>query len=605
MEQQAKKLVSIDIETYDPQLTDKGPGAIAGNGEILGISVCSYGGEPKFFHYQCWKDDYSKFKRFLEAIFEHPLIGANINYDLEWIYKTFGTLPKDKTLDIQVAERLLDEHVRSVSLENLARKYLDVGKNEEPLLREAHRLGIDPKNIKKDMRVINPQSLRDYALEDSRLPLVIFQKQQRLLKELDLWELFLLETDVLRIALDMRLKGIKFDKDAAVRNIKSTEIEQAGSAARLASLNAGEAVNPSAAKSIEKAFIKSGLDYQRTDKGNPTFTKAGLAAINHPLPKEILNYRRLSKTLEFLNSYVNDYEIDGRIHAQFHAFKSDENGTITGRFSSSRPNLQQVTKKGTLRSMFLPNAGHVWVSFDYSQQEPRLMAHFIIDRKLEGWQKVRDAYRDNPDLDFYVFSAESAGVSRDTGKIIVLATAYGRGIANTAIALNKTLEEAKTIRQSVFSQIPLQPLSWALQNEASSNGYITTYLKRRCRFNKFEHKEFDKKNKLYDTPIDFMDDNPGEAFKRAATFTALNYAIQGSAADMVKKAMVQIDKELGLKPIIQVHDELAFSLPKDDSLMDTIKSIKAIMENILPLHIPIKVDVSLGESWGKCEVLAV
>src|SRR5699024_373142 len=212
------------------------------------------------------------------------------------------------------------------------------------------------------------------------------------------------ENALIPLMVDMRFAGVSVDVSKAERlrdelegkeNILQDKLDKA----------AGQPVNVNAADDIASAFDAAGLRYERTAKGNPSFTKQSLETIDHPLARGILDIRRINKLRStFVESYVLDSHVDGRLYGQFHQLRGEGGGTRSGRFSSSTPNLQNIPSRDDelaplIRGLFIPDDGHKqWVRNDYSQIEYRFLAHFAVG---EGSSSVRQAYQDNPDIDYH------------------------------------------------------------------------------------------------------------------------------------------------------------------------------------------------------------
>jgi DNA polymerase I-like protein with 3'-5' exonuclease and polymerase domains len=386
-----------------------------------------------------------------------------------------------------------------------------------------------------------------------------------------------------------------------------------------------------AARSIAPLFDKLKLTYSQTPTGEPSFTKGFLSNHEHPMVKMIAEARKINKVrTTFIDSIIK-YEHNGRIHADINQIRSDDGGTITGRFSYHNPNLQQIPARDPetgplLRSLFIPEEGCTWGTFDYSQQEPRLVTHYGIKAELPSAYTIGDAYHDNASTDFHNIVAQLAEIDRKEAKTINLGLFYGMGKAKLQNELGVTKDTADDLFLKYHESVPfVKQLSNKLMNIATSKGMIRTLLRRRCRFPKYEpilrgsdwgtyvpaedHETMLELQKmgphLKDADGNILKDKEGNPRKnywhnnptrRAMTYKALNRLIQGSAADMTKKAMVDLYKE-GHIAHIQIHDELDFSVKSKEHG----KQIKEIMENAVQLEVPNKVDDEYGPNWGSIE----
>ena len=363
-----------------------------------------------------------------------------------------------------------------------------------------------------------------------------------------------------------------------------------------------------AAASIAKAFDEVGLSYPKTAKDAPSFTKAFLNTHEHDLAKQLLLAREFDKSKNtFLDGLSKHIGKDGRIHGHINQIRSDDGGTVSGRISMSNPNLQQIPARHPelgpmIRSVFLPDEGDKWASIDYSQQEPRILVHFAAlyqkNTRIEmpKVDEFVDGYTNNPDMDFHTMVADMADIPRKQAKVINLGMMYGMGVNKLADQLDLATDEAKELTSQYNERVPfVKKLMRVVQDRVqngNSEGSIRSLLGRKCRFPLFEPKTFGmhKAMPLEEAKIHY---GPNVALQRAMAYKALNRLIQASAADMTKKAMVDLYKE-GVTPLLQVHDELAFSVKTEEEA----NKLAEIMCNGIPLEVPMKTDVEIGSSWG-------
>jgi DNA polymerase I-like protein with 3'-5' exonuclease and polymerase domains len=268
---------------------------------------------------------------------------------------------------------------------------------------------------------------------------------------------------------------------------------------------------------------------------------------------------------------------------------------VTGRFSYNNPNLQQIPARNKelgprIRSLFIPEEGMTWGCFDYSQQEPRLVTHYAALDGLYGVEEVLDAYNGG-EADFHQIVAEMANIPRSQAKTINLGLFYGMGKNKLQAELGVSKENAEDLFRTYHDKVPfVKMLMESVMRRAQDRGRVRTLLGRRCRFDLWEPNQFGIHKAL---PHEEALSEHGPGIKRAYTYKALNRLIQGSAADMTKKAMVELHKE-GITPHIQVHDEL------DISVVNPLEAakIKDIMESAVDLEVPNKVDYESGPNWG-------
>ena len=321
----------------------------------------------------------------------------------------------------------------------------------------------------------------------------------------------------------------------------------------------------------------------------------------HPLVNKIAKAREINKAHTTFIDTILKHQHKGRIHADINPIRSDQGGTVTGRFSYSNPNLQQIPARNKelgpmIRSLFIPEKDHKWGCFDYSQQEPRLVVHYAATTEPICFDNsvgnIVNKFKDNS-VDFHQTVADMANISRTQAKTINLGLFYGMGKAKLQAELGlNTKQEAEDLFNQYHQNVPfVRDLMGFTSKTAQSSGSIGTLLGRRCRFNKWEPNQFGMHK-----PMDFEEAERTYGrgrIRRAFTYKALNKLIQGSAADMTKKAMVDLYNE-GIVPHIQIHDELDISIQSEEQSNKIIE----IMENAVSLEVPNKVDYESGLTWG-------
>jgi DNA polymerase I-like protein with 3'-5' exonuclease and polymerase domains len=476
--------------------------------------------------------------------------------------------------------------------------YLGYGKSEAALNEAAKSRGLDPK---EDMWQLPAMEVGAYAEKDAELTLELWQMFKKEIIHQDIESVFSLETDLFPCLVDMRFKGVRVDIERA-HKLKQQLTAQEHELLLKVKQETGIEPQIWAARSIATVFDKLGLPYDRTEKSSaPSFTKNFLQEHSNPIVQMIAKAREINKAHTTFIDTIIRYEHKGRIHAEINQIRSDQGGTVTGRFSYNNPNLQQLPARnkdlGTLiRSLFLPEEGHTWGCFDYSQQEPRLVVHYAATTEPicfdESVTKIVSEFKNNQ-VDFHKTVADMAGISRDQAKTINLGLFYGMGKAKLQAELGlNTKAEAELLFNQYHENVPfVKELMNKTSQFAQTSGSIGTLLGRRCRFNKWEPATFGMH-----TPMSFEEAERTYGrgrIRRAMTYKALNKLIQGSAADMTKKAMLDLYRE-GIIPHIQIHDELDISVIDDNQA----KKIVEIMEGAVTLAIPNKVDYESGETWG-------
>ena len=521
----------------------------------------------------------------------------NAMYDVCWI-KSYGIPINGHIIDTMVMASLIDENRLWYSLNSVSFDYLGEVKNEKALKEAAESWGIDPK---KEMYKLPAMYVGSYAEKDAELTLELFKVLSREITKQNLTNIFDLETQLFPCLIDMKFKGVCVDVDKA-HIMKQQLCKQEEQLMYQVKAETGIDVQIWAARSIAKAFDKLSLDYSTTEKtGAPSFTKNFLSNHQHPMVKNIAKAREINKAHTTFIDTILKHQHKGRIHADINPIRSDQGGTVTGRFSYSNPNLQQIPARNKelgpmIRSLFIPEKDHKWGCFDYSQQEPRLVVHYAATTEPicfdDSVGSIVDKFKDNS-VDFHQTVADMANISRTQAKTINLGLFYGMGKAKLQAELGlNTKQEAEELFNTYHMNVPfVRDLMNYTSKTAQTSGSIGTLLGRRCRFNKWEPNQFGMHK-----PMDFEEAERTYGrgrIRRAFTYKALNKLIQGSAADMTKKAMVDLYNE-GIVPHIQIHDELDISIQSKEQSNKIIE----IMENAVSLEVPNKVDYESGSTWG-------
>jgi len=587
--------IAIDLETYDPDLKSLGTGSVVGRGKVVGIAVAvdGYAGYFPFDHEGGGNLEKSKVLQWFKDVCECPAdkIFHNAMYDVCWI-RTMGIKINGNIYDTMIAASLVNENRFRYDLGSLGWDYCGKGKNETELVAAAKEWGLDPK---ADMWKMPAMYVGNYAERDAELTLALWRVMQKEISDQDLGSIFELETELFPCLVDMRFLGVRVDVEGA-HKLKQQLAGEEKELLHKIKKETQEDVQIWAARSIEKVFQKLNLPYERTTKTNsPSFTKNFLSSHEHPLVQCIAKAREINKAHTTFIDTIIKYEHKGRIHADINQIRSDSGGTVTGRFSYSNPNLQQIPARNKdlgplIRSLFVPESGCEWGCFDYSQQEPRLVVHYAsLDQDASVFE-VKNAYNDG-DADFHTIVAKMAQIPRTQAKTINLGLFYGMGKAKLQAELGVSKDKAEELFSIYHNRVPfVKTLMKSVSNRAQQRGQIRTLLGRLCRFHLWEPNQFGMHKAL---PFEQAVQEHGPGIRRAYTYKALNKLIQGSAADMTKKSMLDLYKE-GIVPHIQIHDELDISVESDKQA----KLIKDVMESAVDLEIPNKVDYESGKNWG-------
>ena len=591
--------IAIDLETRDDGINEGlGAGWAMNKGYVIGFAVAVDGWQAyyPFKHLGGGNMIEPQVIKYMKDVCALPntKIFHNAQYDIGWL-GAMGIKVNGPIVDTMVAAALIDESRYSFALNNLAKEYIGEMKAETDLIEAAKDHGVDPK---AEMWKLPAEHVGFYAEQDARITYRLWQVFKHELHKQNLITTWEMESDLLPILIQMRQRGVRVDVGKAeilAREFVAREKVVLSEIKKLI----GKDVDIWAARNIADAFDKLHITYPRTEKtGEPSFTQNWLINSPHKISKLIVQAREINKFHStFLNSIMK-YNHKGRIHAEINQLRSDQGGTVSGRISMSNPNLQQLPARNKefgpmIRGLFLPEEGYKWGSFDYSQQEPRMVVHYAasIGEGYEGSQELVKAY-ENATADFHQTVADLVGIERSQAKTIGLGLMYGMGKNKLANSLGLSKEEAEVLISKYNRKVPfVKLLSDRCMKKANSEGVIRTKKGRKCRFDLWEPMDFG-----IHTPEKFENASAkygANNIKRAFTYKALSRLIQGSAADQTKQAIVSC-YEQGYLPILQIHDELCFNVKPGDEI-----KIKEIMENCMEFKVPSVVDISLGDDFGQ------
>jgi DNA polymerase I-like protein with 3'-5' exonuclease and polymerase domains len=643
--------VAVDLETYDPDLKTLGSGAIRGVGKVCGIAL-AYRDKKLYFPIGHKGDNIGKvrtWKKLNEKIFQNEKVVKvfhNAMYDVCWIRAATGMMLKGPIYDTMIAASIIDENRPRYTLDSLGRDYLGETKYKSDLADKTKEMGIN--NPMENMHKLPWDMVIDYAEQDVALTLNLWNKFKGLIKKpietaakktKTLENIFDIETRLFPCLVDMRFKGVRVNEEKT-KTFGKEITKQKNEIVKTIQEETGIQIDIWASDSIKPLLDKLGInDYKVTPKtGRASITKLYLENHTNKYLKKIAEARQLDKIYNTFVSGILKHIHKGRIHADINQIRSDLGGTVTGRFSMSNPNLQQIPSRSELgskiRELFIPEEGCEWASFDYSQQEPRLVVHYALKNGFQGAEVMAEAYKKDPNTDFHKIVAEMAKITRKQAKTINLGLFYGMGKGKLANSLELEKDEAEELFDQYHTRVPfVRKLSKGLQDFAEENKNIFTLEDRFCRFDRWEpiNKEWNPERGMFeiteykeiegvkqivkssvpalkrrdaerkyheDLAVNGRDQDPHcknfeQYYRPAFTYKALNRLIQGSAADMTKKAMVKL-YEKGIIPHIQIHDELCFSIKSREEA----DLIKKTMESAVDLEVPNKVDYESGPNWG-------
>ena len=592
------KVIAFDLETYDPQLKTTGPGWTTKTGHIIGVAVAVDGwkGYYPIRHENGFNWDRRRVLTWVKKLMQTNAIKVahNAIYDLGWLHAE-GIEVKGPIVDTMIAAALINENRFSYSLNALSVDYLNEIKAETELREAAAAHGIDPK---AEMWKLPAEHVGYYAEQDAELTLKLWQRFKHEITSQSLITVWEMEQQLLPILIKMRQRGVRVQVEKAAELQKEMKLQEKEILLDIQK-EIGIEIDIWAPRQIAKAFDKLKLEYPRTEKTKePSFTQNWLINNKNKIAQLIVSAREVNKFHGTFLSSIMKYQVNGRIHGEINQLRGDNGGTVSGRLSMSNPNLQQVPSRNKdfgpkIRSLFIPEEGHKWGSFDYSQQEPRMTVHYAasIGDGYEGSNELVDAYQ-NASADFHQTVADLVGIDRTQAKTIGLGLMYGMGKNKLANSLGVSKDEANELIIKYNKKVPfVKKLSDRCKYAADEKGVIRTKKGRKCRFDMWETRDFGlhQAEKYEDAVAKYGKDN----IKRAYTYKALNRLIQGSSADQTKQSMLDC-YNAGHLPMLQIHDELCFNI-KDEA---HAKEIQKLMQNTIEFKVPSVVEYGLGESWG-------
>jgi len=506
--------------------------------------------------------------------------GQNIKYDM-LVLAQHGVEVRGIEFDTMVAAYLLNPSARRLNIDILSLEYLNYKK-----IPTSELIGKGKKQI--SMADVALEKICDYACEDADIAWQLRQKLAPKLDEADMKSLLdEVEIPLISVLMKMEQNGVALDDLHLAAMSKDLHNDLKSLEQRIYKL-AGKKFNINSTKQLATVLFED-LDLpkgHRTKTGYSTDVSVlEELAKKHELPKILLDYRQLTKLkstyVDALPKLINPKT--GRVHTSF-----NQTVAATGRLSSSEPNLQNIpirTEVGRrIRKAFIPGArDHLLLDADYSQIELRIMAHLSQDEALiESFRRNEDVHRRTAALVFNLPVEEVTADHRRKAKEVNFGIMYGMGAYGLSQRLDISVDEAEEFIHGYFASYPkVNDFMQRSIQEARENGYVTTMLNRRRYL------------------PEITSDN--RQVRQFAERTAINTPIQGTAADLIKVAMVRIAKRMAEERlrsmmILQVHDELVFEVPKDEVNVMT-QLVRQEMESAIELKVPMKVDVGVGEDW--------
>lgn len=581
-------ILAFDVETVDPYIKKSFSGAMRPDSKLL--TICAYDGDRGY-------PDIS-FEE-LEKLIDKAewIVGANIQYDLSYITHKFNYKFKDKKIvDILAIERLLDTTSLRMNLEVLAQKYEGKSKLTDALEEYANANGI--KKVMENLDKVPKRLLVTYCVQDCILSYDVFVKQLEQLKD---QPGFKEEVGIQGVLYKMLNRGIPFDEDVsnevrdkldATMKIYAKEI-QAKFGTTNFSTHAGK-------ETLADYCDEKGYEYKLTEKTEkPSFDKNFYARYGDIEDiHKIERYKTLTKLKKDFVLKPAQYSYQGKMYPNINSMKGEQGGAVTGRFSMQKINLQQTPSRDPdwaklIRSQFRAPEGYTWIKADYSQQEVRMLLHLAAKTGGKGTQELVERYQKDPKMDSYLLAVEISEkqgfeISRSTAKQLLLATMYCMGAGKLSSQLLCSEEEAQDILYKFRRVFPfLRDFQYSIigrledQGRRDHEAYVRTITGRRIWL-----------------PVIKKETLAGNVYITDKAYRGINYTVQGSSADVTKKAMLNLHDKYGIVPVSSIHDEINV-LALDEEVEETIEKIRDSMENTYDLLIPMIADIETGQSWGE------
>jgi DNA polymerase I-like protein with 3'-5' exonuclease and polymerase domains len=569
----------VDIETYDPLLQKEGTGVFRKDGKVLGVA---------FHDSRIGVTSYSPPSDKIRALLATPIpkVFHNAMYDLDWLINGLGWEVNGEWHDTMIREVLLDMWSSSFSLDATAHKYGVVGKLTNLL--EDWALENNIKDVYKHLEEVPFPIVSAYAKQDVLVTGQIYELQeQRIAGDPELHTAYKREMKLLKLLLKMRKRGCRVSESRRVF-VEGALLEEFNDTLHELNTYFGFELNTSQSSCMVRVWDKLGLPTERTAKGNPSFSAEILELYReNKWVAKIIKTKHIRTMLgNFVKGSLVRYPIDGYLHPNYHQLKSGGNGAITGRISTSSPSIQQFpAKKETggelIRSCIIPDDGYILGSPDYRQIEYRVLTHYALG---EGAQEARDKMVNDKDMSYHKYVqrmlvdfTNDSFWDTDTGykmtKSLNFAAIYGMRPAGFSRKFH--IENAEELYDAYHSAMPfVMPTCDVIEHVIEKRGFVRTIGGRKI---------------IYGGGL------------KDGVFKAVNYLFQGSASDILKQAMVDID-ESGVDDVcnllLTVHDELPMQFPETKEGYEAFEEACNIMEKAMVLKVPIPVDREVGRDWG-------
>jgi len=547
-----------------------------------------------------------------------------------WLGADFGTSPPANVVDSGAAAALVDENRRDYTMEATCAWRGIEGKDEGLLREAAAAYGHQGGEVKKNLWRLPAKFVGPYAEQDAVRPRQLLASLMPEIESQGMTSAFQLECDLIPLVLEMRRRGIRVDMERAARTAELFDRKRDEVLAEL-SRKCGGTIDMKAVRSVtwlETEFGAQGLTFPRTapsdahENGLGSFEATWMRSHEHWLPQLVSAARKYEDLAnKFMRNYIMSYAHRGRLHATVNQFRTEGGGTRSHRVSYSDPPLQQMPSRDDetaplVRGCFCPEEGELWGAEDYSQQEYRFMVHFSELLGLRGAREAADLYRAEPKTDFHQLVVDWTRLPRRRAKDCNFAKTYGAGVPKFAAMTGMSEDEARATMELYDEKLPfISDAAERFQHLAARRGYIRLVDGARSHFDSWEPTWRDNRAEAdylrghagggrgvapcsYDEAVlrTRDPDHPwhGDRLRRADVRKAFNRGVQGSSARQTKMAMRECWRA-GLVPLLQMHDELGFSLTREADG----RRVSEIMRSVVKLTVPMLVDAEYGVTWGR------
>lgn len=604
--------VAVDVETFGLNWWQPDQG-------IYGVAISYPDGTDVYFDIRRQPEGLAWLRK------QRPkkVVNHNMKFDLHMLWSVGVKWDPSVCECTMVRASLIDEHLKSYSLDNLAKKYLKASKVDDIYEKLAEKFGgpVNRKTQIKNLHRADPQLVAKYAKTDTRLAMRLWEWQEDEIKRQGLRSIVDFEQRLFPAVFDMERRGVRVDVAKAVESSGKLTVEIERTRKQL-NEEAGFNCNPNPSGDIHKLFKPTqrkdgvwvacdGTELPSTPAGKASINTEALRNMKHPAAAMIVKIRKWLRCRDtFLKGHVLGHQYEGILHPNINQVKGDMGGTGTGRFSYTQPALQQIPARdkdiaAIMRPIFIPDEGALWGCWDYEQFEFRMFSHYVDD---PGIIKM---YRDNPKVDYHQMVADLTGLPRNApvsggpnAKQLNLSMIYDMGEASIARTLDLPLDdelhtftgkdgkqvsyykagpEAKRIIEQYHAAIPgVRALYDKVKSVGKMRGYVRSIAGRHMRYPN------------------------GYGLNKAKAILC-----QGSSADCMKQKIVEIydyfqSEEPECRMYLSVHDEINLGIPKHHPrLLKVIRDVRNILETFdgkrcpIALKVPIKTDFGIGYNWAE------